>query len=214
MKFVGLGEIPEVFIGVSEINKENIHIARKNLERNYSVPQNGAVVILQSAWINIEEEISSLMKKHEMYLGLRSRKIFLSHKSVDKPIVREFKLTLDILGFETWLDETAMHAGVELERALLKGFEDSCAAIFFITPDFLDEKYLSTEVNYAIQQKREKANDFSIITLILEQNGRKGVVPSLLKQFVWKEPKSELEALRIVLSALPLELGDIRAKVT
>ncbi|MGT2429380.1 TIR domain-containing protein [Cupriavidus basilensis] len=48
-------------------------------------------------------------------------KIFLSHKSADKPLVRQFKQTLDELGFDPWLDEDAMNAGAELERAPAQG---------------------------------------------------------------------------------------------
>jgi hypothetical protein len=45
-------------------------------------------------------------------------KIFLSHPGIDKPLVREFRETLELLGLEPWLHEDAMPAGVPLERAL------------------------------------------------------------------------------------------------
>ena len=41
------------------------------------------------------------------------KKIFLSHKSSDKNLVLDFKETLDLLGYETWLDEDAMPAGTD-----------------------------------------------------------------------------------------------------
>ena len=40
-----------------------------------------------------------------------SRKIFLSHKGSDKATVTDFKETLEVLGYEPWLDEDAMPAG-------------------------------------------------------------------------------------------------------
>jgi hypothetical protein len=49
-----------------------------------------------------------------------------------------------------------MAAGVELDRGILQGFNDSCAAVFFVTPRFKDENYLATEVNYAMIEKRKK----------------------------------------------------------
>lgn len=55
------------------------------------------------------------------------KKVFLSHKSADKDIVRRYKAALTSVGIDAWLDEDAMPAGTELERELLKGFEDSCA---------------------------------------------------------------------------------------
>ena len=51
-----------------------------------------------------------------------------------------------------------MSAGVNLERALQQGMSDSCAAIFFITPDYTDEKYLASEIDYAIAKKRQEEN--------------------------------------------------------
>lgn len=141
-------------------------------------------------------------------------KIFLSHKFANKPLVRNFDSTLRILGFDTWLDEDAMHAGVELERSILQGFKDSCAAVFFITPEFKDENYLATEINYAIAEKREKGNRFAIITLVFkDQNGNSGLVPELLKPYVWKEPANNLEALREIIKALPIKLESIEWKV-
>jgi hypothetical protein len=136
------------------------------------------------------------------------RKIFLSHKGVDKPVIRRFKGTLEVLGFEPWLDEEAMVAGAELERALLAGFKSSCAAVFFVTPNYVDSGYLASEVNYAIQEKRRKGDRFSIVTLVLtDGEGKVGAVPELLNSYVWKSPATELEALIEIVKALPLQLG-------
>src|SRR5207245_3399448 len=70
-------------------------------------------------------------------------KIFLSHKSVDKPLVYRYYHALKTLGFDPWLDERNMPAGANLEREVLRGFEESCAAVFFITDSFKDEKISS-----------------------------------------------------------------------
>jgi hypothetical protein len=141
-------------------------------------------------------------------------KIFLSHKGANKPLVRNFDETLRILGFDTWLDEDSMPAGTELERGILQGFKDSCAAIFFITPEFKDENYLASEIDYARMEKREKGNRFAIITLVFkDQDGNSGLVPDLLKPYVWKEPQNDLEALREIIKALPIKLESIEWKV-
>lgn len=144
----------------------------------------------------------------EEFVSDRKRKLFLSHKGSDKAIVRSFFKILRALGFDPWLDEHAMVAGEELERALLDGFDQSCAAIFFVTPRFNDEHFLATEVNYAISEKRKKGNRFSIITIVLSDETGKGTVPPLLKQYVWKEPEDNIEALVEILRALPIKLGE------
>ncbi|MGV3806952.1 toll/interleukin-1 receptor domain-containing protein [Citrobacter freundii] len=159
----------------------------------------------------IDEQINMILKKHEMALNMIPLQIFLSHKTIDKPKVREFHKVLKTLGFDPWLDEDKMSAGVELERALIKGMKDSCAAVFFITPSYKDDSYLSAEINYAISEKRKRP-DFSIIALVYEEVGSKGVVPDLLTPYVWKEPKNDLEAMRYLLDALPVKVGSIELK--
>jgi hypothetical protein len=125
-------------------------------------------------------------------------------------MVREYFNVLKRLGFDPWLDEDAMAWGHNLERGLLQGFEDSCAAIFFITPDFKDENYLATEIDYAIRQKRAKNDRFAIIAIrFTDTDGNKGDVPDLLKTYVFGEPKSDLEALDGILKAIPIHVGPV-----
>ena len=137
-----------------------------------------------------------------------AKMVYLSHKSADKPMVVDYKDTLQLLGFEPWLDEDAMPAGTTLARGLLQGMKNSCGAVFFVTPSFQDEGYLETEVNYAIQEKHEKGDEFAIITLLFD-NGEEGSanVPDLLKPYVWKKPRTHLGALREIVRALPVVVG-------
>ncbi|MBU8724237.1 MULTISPECIES: toll/interleukin-1 receptor domain-containing protein [Bacillus] len=136
------------------------------------------------------------------------KKIFLSHKGADKPLVREYFQILKELGFDPWLDEDAMAAGTKLNRGIYQGFKESCAAIFFVTPSFKDEDYLEDEVDYAIDEQKEKGDKFAIITLALKDlDGKTGEIPGLLRKYVYKEPSSQLEAFREIIRALPLETG-------
>lgn len=66
-----------------------------------------------------------------------------------------------------------MPAGTALHRGIRDGFRNSCAAVFFITPDFVDEKFIANEINYAMEEKTEKEERFSIITLVFEDPIRK-----------------------------------------
>ena len=124
-------------------------------------------------------------------------RIFLSHKGADKVLVRNFSRTLKSLGFHPWLDEDDMPSGTSLERGLLQGLKDSCAAVFFITPNFRDEDFLATEVEHAIREERTRGDRFKIILIVFKgKGGIVGTVPELLKTKVWKTPKTQLEALR------------------
>lgn len=159
--------------------------------------------------IREETSVRFIVMLEDIVLAAKKR-IFLSHKGVDKPLVRRIYAALSQLGFEPWLDEADMTAGAELERALLQGMKDSCAAVFFVTPNYIDDDYLAAEVDYAIAQKRDKKDDFSIVTLVLQKKDAKGVVPDLLHRYVWKEPSSELEILTEILKALPVCVGTVR----
>jgi hypothetical protein len=137
------------------------------------------------------------------------KEIFLSHKTVDKPLVREIAETLTACGLAPWLDEDKMPAGVPLERALLDGFKGSCAAVFFVTKDFKDERFLATEIDYSLAEWRTKGDRFSIVTLVLSEHG--GVVPNvpeLLRRFVFKEVR-DVQIIRQIVLALPIKLGSV-----
>lgn len=160
------------------------------------------------------ETLIRLCIYEEEFLLTQNTKIFLSHKGKDKPKIRQFNNTLKTIGLETWLDEDLMPAGTKIERGLLKGMQESCAAVFFITPDFVDEEFLATEIDYAMAEKRKKNERFSIITMVLtDKNGNKGKVPELLERFVWKEPDSDLKCLQEIIKALPIKMENIKWKV-
>lgn len=159
------------------------------------------------AGLRPETRVLLTILRQETVLSQQSR-IFLSHKSANKPMVRRFYDVLIQLGFQPWLDEEDGTAGDNLHRLLLAGMKASCAAVFFITPDFKDEKYLAHEIELAMQEATERGDRFRIITLSLgDETGVRGVVPDLLRAKLFKEPKSELEALQEILKALPLRVG-------
>lgn len=136
---------------------------------------------------------------------MAKQRIFLSHRGSDKPLARSIANVLNVLGYQVWLDEDVLTAGEPLERGLLAGMKDSCAAVFLVSPRFVDDSYLATEIDYALQEKRDKGNRFMIITLLLEdQNGRIGTVPDLLKTYVWKTPKDQLQMMLEIVRALPV----------
>ncbi len=146
-----------------------------------------------------------------------AKMVFLSHKGVNKDLVIDFKETLELLGYEPWLDEDAMPAGTRLERGLMQGMKDSCGVVFFITPEFKDEGYLATEIDYAMKEKRRKEGRFAIITLqFVGNDGKVSPIPELLQPYIWKKPKTDLEALREIIRALPVAPGtvDWRDEVT
>ena len=133
-------------------------------------------------------------------------RIFLSHRSADKDLVRPFADVLTELGYQPWLDEHAMPAGTTLHRGISDGMDSSCAVVFFVTPNFEDERWLAREVDHAISRKIEKGDKFAVITLLFEG----GQVPRGLRDYVFVNVKGEADALRQIVRALPIELGPPR----
>jgi len=89
-------------------------------------------------------------------------------------------------------------------------FQGVKCSVFFVTPNYVDEKYLATEIDYAIAEKQEKGERFA---LALSQSGEKGLCRSCSARFVYKEPKSNLEGLREIIWGLPMVVGDVRLGV-
>ena len=148
----------------------------------------------------------------EQETTMEGKRIFLSHKGLDKEMVREYKEVLEELGYVPWLDDEAMPAGTRLERGLLEGMQESCAVVFFVTADFKDAGFLETEIDYALTEKRKKGDEFAVITLVLgefeEEPDVESVVPALLRPYVWKQPTSQFHGLREILRALPKKASD------
>lgn len=135
-------------------------------------------------------------------------RIFLSHRSADKPLVLPIFEVLSELGFQPWLDAHDMPAGTTLHRGITAGFDASCAVIFFVTKNFEDDRWLAREVDQAVHRKVERDEKFSIISLVFEG----GEVPRPLRDYVWKNVTSEADAIREIIRALPLALGPARWK--
>ena len=194
-------------IGFNEINSNNIEQVRKYFYSNLNLSLDDGIFILCRDLSNLSTEIKIICETHKQYMGLLPMKIFLSHKSKDKSNVREFKNILQKLGFSPWLDEEELKAGDKLNRSLLKGMQESCAAIFFITDNYEDTQYLSDEIDYAKNRAMEDPN-FKIITLVF--NNANHNIPQLLRHYVWKNVNSDLSALGHIIDALPLQVGEIR----
>jgi len=146
-------------------------------------------------------------------------RIFLSYKSADKGRVLRYRDALSAIGFDPWMDEDDLPVGNPLVRALQDGMASCCAAVFFVTPKYLDESYIRVEIDEALQQKTGRGAGFALITLLLpDDEGRTGAVPAPLATYTWGKPKDQFEGLRILLGALPAYMrkkhGDAPTNIT
>jgi hypothetical protein len=136
-------------------------------------------------------------------MTLQCKRLFLSHKSIDKELVRKIAHALQLSGYEPWLDENEMPAGSHLERSVSQAFKESLGSVFFITKSFSDAKYLASEIDYAIREKRER-DEFAIIPIRLTdaEQANPPPVPDLLGTYVWKDVGTGLEAFIEIMKAL------------
>lgn len=96
-------------------------------------------------------------------------------------------------------------------RALGEGMASSCAAVFFVTPQYKDQGYLRSEIDDALQQKLARGEGFSIITLVItDDHGNVGRIPDPLNKYIWKEPRTHLEGVRYIVEALPPQVLKMR----
>jgi TIR domain-containing protein len=94
-------------------------------------------------------------------------RIFLSHRSRDKPLVREFKEMLPSF-LSTWIDEDSLSWGesfpAELKSTIQSGID---FLIIFLDKDALNSKWVMQELEWAIQRERELKRTF-ILPIVLE----------------------------------------------
>jgi hypothetical protein len=141
--------------------------------------------------------------------GPNETKLFLSHKTVDKPLVYRYYDALKQVGLDPWLDDPNMAAGADLASEIVRGFEESCAAVFFLTENFTEGDHLAAEIQHAVSQKQKKERKFAIITL---RYPNAAPIPQLLLPYIHKEVDNDLQGFRELVRGLPLELGPPRWK--
>jgi hypothetical protein len=95
-------------------------------------------------------------------------RIFLSHRSRDKALVREFRAMLpSFLG--TWLDEDSLCWGdsfpTELRTTIQSGVD---FLIIFLDKDAVNSKWVRQELEWAMQRERELKRTF-ILPIVLEE---------------------------------------------
>ncbi|WP_309892527.1 toll/interleukin-1 receptor domain-containing protein [Archangium sp.] len=130
-------------------------------------------------------------------------RIFLSHKSVNKPLVEPYYEFLQQLGLSPWLDSKDMKAGDILYREITSGFERSCAVVFFVTKDFRDDPWLKHEVEQAMARAVVRGARFAIITLVFDG----AEIPLPLQNHLCIKVENPVQAMRQILRALPIVLG-------
>lgn len=134
---------------------------------------------------------------------VESARIFLSHKGVNKPLVEKIDAALCTLNLKPWLDKHDLPVGTPLVRGVDDAFSNCCAAVFFVSGDFVDAGVIGQEIDRALHENALRPEGFKVIPLVLRQHG--GIdahVPKPLQKLKW-ETVDDIEILPTILKALP-----------
>ena len=94
------------------------------------------------------------------------RKVFISHSSLDKPVIEQIIPFISAINLNTWVDKYDINVGETIEKRVFEGIEESVAVILWITKDFLDSKWCKTEMESFINKAIE--NEVLLISVVNE----------------------------------------------
>jgi hypothetical protein len=81
---------------------------------------------------------------------VKTARVFLSHASPDKPLVREVAAALSRRGILTWLDLQELRVGDDLSRALTRAVETQSVLALFLSENALDRPWVNDELAVAL----------------------------------------------------------------
>ena len=100
-------------------------------------------------------------------------KIFLSHKSKDKPLVREFQKLLPPF-LKIWLDEESLTWGGLLEKELRSTIQSGVDfLIIFLDNDSLSSKWVRQELEWAVKREQVLKRVFVLPVILPETSPEK-----------------------------------------
>lgn len=79
---------------------------------------------------------------------------FLSHKSIDKEVVRQVARALTRVGIVPWLDEDRLRLGDRLKGALAAAVDQSGAFVPMLSPAALESRWVREEVGHAMDREK------------------------------------------------------------
>ena len=129
----------------------------------------------------------------------RIKGVFLSHSSKDEEMVVRYYRILKEMGFQPWLDQMAISAGMDPARAIQRALNACDGCVFFITKNFRDEGWISSEVDFAVRRRIEVGDRFVLISIRFDE---RVTVPDMLNSYAYKTVDNDLDALYEILRSL------------
>lgn len=106
--------------------------------------------------------------------------VFISHNSVDKPVVRDIADKLKSDGFLVWFDEWVILPGMSIPNEIEKGLQESRALVLCMSDAAFASDWVTLERQTALF--RDPINRERNLVLLLLSDAE---IPDMLKQFVY-----------------------------
>ena len=108
-------------------------------------------------------------------------RLFLSHTSKDKPIVRRIGDDLESLGLKIWLDEKQIIAGDSITDKLADGLSKYDVFLIFISKKSVKAPWVKEELRVALNKRVKTDGKLKIIPILLEECE----IPIFLEDYVY-----------------------------
>lgn len=106
--------------------------------------------------------------------------VFLSHSSIDKPVVEKIFLELQKEELNVWFDKYEIDYGDSISDKINEGLNNSILGLICLSKGFLRSNWAKSEMNFFIQQRINKGNA-NFICLILDIEHSE--IPPLLQDY-------------------------------
>ena len=180
---------------VDQITNQNIEAVRNIIFKENKLTEKDGVIILKKDNSNLKDEINQLFQRHQAVMGIKPTQIFLSRSGTNNKIIHDYKNLLDILGYDIYFDNNHYFD-------LKETFKYTKGAIFMLTENNIDDEKLIQEVDLAILEKENKDQDFTIITIVLDDT-ETTLIPIELTDFPLIYPDNPLQAMIEIVTAFP-----------
>lgn len=130
-------------------------------------------------------------------------RVFLSHSSRDKNLVRDLAVRLQKVGATVWLDEAELQVGDSLTERIRSGVVDSDFVVVSISRNSINSRWVLTELGTAIENGRATGKN-AVLPIVLDDSP----LPDSIKDSViygdFRDPNNFEPSLRELLVSLRL----------
>ncbi|MCP5104293.1 MAG: TIR domain-containing protein, partial [bacterium] len=150
---------------------------------------------------------------------MKKKNIFISHSTKDDTFVNNLRKSLESQGLNPWVDSRRLTAGDELETEIKTAIRQARAFITVFSINAFNSPWILKEIKHALEVKKEQAENYPVIPLLLEGIEPTAIIPYFEKETVGIKitigPGGIGEAMPQILAALgEREPEDIQPMLT